>query len=218
MLPEQQGLPLAPHAVQVLAAVQRFPAEQLEPIETQLVPEQQPVAHLGALGQQTAVVIPQVHVPLTHMSPLAHALLFATHVPLLQQPPLLHMFPAQHAAPAAPHGGTHVPFVQVPPFEAHVALLATHVVPSQHPPLAQATEPVQHACDRPPQFWHVPKTHVPVVQDEPFATQVLPALVSQQPPFVQVLPGQQPLPPTPHVAQVPFEHTEPAVEHCVWSA
>jgi hypothetical protein len=131
------------------------------------------------------------------------------------------MLPGQQAAPVPPHGGTHVPFVQVPPFDAHVAPFATHPPVSQHPPFAHVPVPPsllgQQACCGldPPQFWQLPLTHVPLVHGDPLATHWLPPAVSQQPVPLHMLPAQHASRAAPHAWHVPFEQTLPAVEHCM---
>jgi hypothetical protein len=135
-----------------------------------------------------------------------HCVLVAKHVPglpaLVSQHPLFwHLGPVvQHAFPAAPQGGTHVPLVHVPLFE-QVPLLATHFpFVSQQPPFAQ-TLPGQHVCVAPPHVWQVPLTHVsPAVEHGiPFPTHVLFAPGSQHPPPLHVLPAQQASSAAPHV-------------------
>jgi hypothetical protein len=132
-----------------------------------------------------------------------------------QHPPLWQAVPVvQHAAPAAPHGGVHVPAVHVSPFM-HVPVFATHLpFVSQQPPLAQI-DPGQHVCPEPPQLWHVPPTHVPLVHGLPLATHWLPPAVSQQPVPLHVLPAQHAKPLAPQAWHRPFEHTSPTCEHWV---
>jgi hypothetical protein len=61
----------------------------------------------------------------------------------------------QHADPAAPQGGEHVPFVHVPPFM-HVPLFATHEpFVSQHPPFVHVVPP-QHVLPAEPHAVHEP--------------------------------------------------------------
>jgi hypothetical protein len=153
-----------------------------------------------------------------------HALLFATQVPgfpapVSQHAPVEEHFgaDAQQAAMFAPHGGTHVPLVHMPPFM-QVPVFATHLpFVSQQPPLAH-TLPGQHACVAPPHVWHVPLTHVsPAVEHAmPLATQVFIAAGSQQPPPLQTLPAQHAASAVPqvwHVPSVALLHTWLGVEH-----
>jgi hypothetical protein len=132
-----------------------------------------------------------------------------------QHPPAWQAVPVvQHAAPAAPHGGTHVPLLHMSPFM-HIPVFATHLpFVSQQPPLVQ-TEPGQHVCVLPPQFWQVPPTHVPVEHGWSGATHWLPPAVSQHAPPRHMLPAQHACSAIPQAWHMLPAQTDPPAEHCV---
>jgi hypothetical protein len=201
-----------------------FVAEHEAPAAWHPLPSQHPLFWHCAPPpvQQAPPATPHVQVPVTQMSPFMHALLFATHfVFVSQHPPLVQVLPGmQQAEPAAPHGGTHVPFVHTPAPLAHIPLFATHLpVESQQPPFAQ-TLPGQHACVGPPHVWQVPLTHVSpaVEQGIPLPTHVFPAPGSQHPPPLQTLPAQHAVSAAPHVwhaLSVALLHTSLGIEHAL---